>query len=142
MKKNYKLLADKIRIVVISSMIPFLDKFPVLETILKKNKHSSRDWDFFMTVAGLGLYYLIDETDYKKTDKILEQLSEAHKEMPKAISDFVRQSAEWKEEDFGTRVGYWVLSNIEGSKHKEEECGALATAIGDFLAKAVKDFSN
>lgn len=143
MGKNSELLVSGINIAVIGSLMPFRTKFPVLITILSKSKHPSNDWDFFMTVAGVGIYFLTNKTNVEEANKIANQLLEIDRQMPEAMDNFFSYIKKGGEAsvDLMADIGYWVLWNIMGDKPKYEECVALAPAIGTYLARVVNDLS-
>lgn len=140
---NNDFLIDGIRMATINSTVSFMDKFPILRTILSKSKHPSSDWDFFMVSAGVGIYFLTNKSYEKEADEITNQLSEIDKQMPDAVHDFfnfIRAKETSEELTFG--IGTWVLWNIMGEKPTLEECKELAPTIGKYLLKVVSDLSN
>jgi 23S rRNA A2030 N6-methylase RlmJ len=125
-------------------MTSFIDKFPILRTILSKSKRPSNDWDFFMTVAGVGIYFLTNKTNEEEANKIARRLSEIDRQMPEAMDNFFNYIEKGKKAGVSLTadIGYWVLWNTMGDEPTLEECTELAPAIGIFLMKVVSDFSN
>jgi len=144
MNTNNKLLVDGIHIAAIGSMTSFIDKFPILRTILSKSKHPSNDWDFFMIVAGVGIYFLTNRTNEEEANEIARQLLEIDRQMLEAMDNFFNYIEKGKKASVGLRtdIGCWVLWNIMGNEPTLEECTELAPAIGIYLMKVVSDFSN
>jgi len=58
------IFVKSINITVITALVPFIDKYPVLKELLNSSKNPSSDWDFYMTIAGVGSYL----QDYKVSD--------------------------------------------------------------------------
>ena len=142
MKTNTELLVDGLRIAIIGSMVPFVDKFPILRTILNKSQHPSDDWDFFMLSAGIGTYFLTNESSKEEANEIADQLSRIDKQIPDAIHNFFNYINKGQKAGINlvVDIGYWVLWNITGNEPTYEECKELAPAIGTYLMKLVGNF--
>ncbi|MDD5231699.1 MAG: hypothetical protein PHC43_10255, partial [Candidatus Marinimicrobia bacterium] len=69
-----KILVKWINLAAIGALIPFINKYPILQTILSRSKHPSSDWDFFMTVAGVGMYLSIKKVNKEEYKEIENQL--------------------------------------------------------------------
>lgn len=124
-----------INIAAISATTPFINKFPILTTVLNKSERSTADWDFFMTIAGAGLYLIANKSNENVHKEIVTQLFELDKQMPEGLANFFAYIENSKDEDTDIRikVGLWVLWNIIGSTPTEEESKELAPAIGSYL---------
>ncbi len=132
-----------VNLTAIESLGGFLDKYPSLSLILKQSKHPSQDWDFFMTVAGTGLYlYSRHKTD-EEIKNVSYDLAKIHKEMPAAMNnylEFTYNSMKAKEAEVNAVTGIWILWNIMGHAPEYEESKALAPAIGTFLSLVISEF--
>lgn len=141
--EKYKLIVKGVNIVASGSQNNFIDKFPVLLKILSKSKNPLMDWIFFMTVAGVGIYFLTNKSTEKEAIEISEELKKINKQMPQAMDHFFDYVEQQKEAGVNLEaiIGYWVLWNIMNAEPTLEECTALAPAIGVFLSKVVSDLS-
>ena len=140
----YNLFVKGINVAVIGALATFMDKYPVLLTVLNKSKHPSSDWDFFMTVAGAGSYLLTNKVGQDTFKEILRQLSELDSQMPEGLNNFFSFMEERKNEDNNTEaeIGFWVLWNVKGNPPAHDESKELAPAIGNFLFNVIKDLSH
>ena len=134
------------RVVVASSLTSFLDRFPILEGILKKT--GAERWDFFMTLAGVGatLSMVMDDENISDEDKrgfsyaLRDSLNEWHKLGYQAFADlskFVRHNTDSGMEQH-TAIGAWVIWNLKDDQPTEEELD-LAPVIGKYLLAAAQD---
>jgi len=134
-----KLNIKYLNTLVITSLVPFLDKYPELKDILNASQNSASNWDFFMTVAGAGLYLTANE----KVDdnEIRNQLAEIDKQMPTALGNFYCFIKNNKSDKLSIEsvIGFWVLWNIKGQTPTENESKNLAPAIGRYLSKLISD---
>ncbi len=136
------LLVKGINIAVIGVIAPLKKQYPVLTSVLNKSKHPLNDWDFFMTVAGVGLYLLRDKVSDEKKEQILKQLAELDKQMPEGIDNFMEFVEKDKDMDIRITVGFWVLWNIGGEAPTHDESKELAPVIGNYLLNVIKDFES
>jgi len=130
-----------INIAVVTALVPFIDKYPVLKKLLNKSKNPSSDWDFYMTVAGVGSYFLINKVSETKHKKLLIELAEFDKQGVEALNNFTVFIENNKNEgiDLKASVGFWVLWNIKGIQPTQDESRELAPAIGAYLHKIISD---
>ena len=56
-------VVDGVRLASIGIKTPLQEKFPILTSILSKSKNPSKDWDFFMTSAGIAIAILCNQND-------------------------------------------------------------------------------
>lgn len=143
METDIGLLVDGLRLRVVGSVTIFENKFPVLRTILNKSQHPTNDWTFFMTVAGMGTYFLTNRSNEEEAKEIAKRLSEINKQMPEAMDNFFGYINKNKETSVNLTItiGHWVLWNIIRGNPTHEECKELAPAIGTYLMKIISDFS-
>lgn len=134
-------LVKGLNIAVIGALTPFFDKYPVLKSVLNKSKRPSNDWDFFMTVAGVGTYLLKNKVTKERHEEIINQLAELDIQMPEGLNNFNKfvENSTKANVDNTAIVGVWVLWNIAGEAPTHEESKALAPAIGYYLLNVVKD---
>lgn len=139
------LLVKWINIAVMGALTVFVDKYPVLRTVLSKSKRPSDDWDFFMTIAGVGVYLLMFKFSDEDHKKVMTQLSEFDSQMLGGINnlfDYIEGQKGNAGVGFEKKIGFWVLWNIAGDAPSIEESTALAPAIGIYLEKVVKDITS
>jgi len=131
-KLNIKYLNN----LVITSLVPFLDKYPELKDFLNANQGSVNRWDFYMTIAGAGLYLT---TNKKVNDgKIRNQLAQIDKKMPAGLDNFYSFINNKKKNlDIKIVVGFWVLWNIKGQAPTRNESKNVAPAIGQYLSNTI-----
>ena len=136
-------LVKSINLVAITALVPFIDKYPVLKGLLNKSKNPSSDWDFYMTVAGVGVYLLTNKVSEARYKELLIDLAEFDKQSAEALNDFKAFIENNKNEgiDLKTSVGFWVLWNIKGSWPTYDESRDLALAIGAYLHKIISDLT-
>lgn len=130
-----------INTIVITALVPFIDKYPVLKELLNSSKNPSSDWDFYMTVAGVGSYLLTNKDSGTKHKEILIELAEFDKQGVEALNNFTMfiENNKNKGIDLKASVGFWVLWNIKGSQPTQDESRELAPAIGVYLYKIISD---
>lgn len=121
-------------------MKAFLDRFPELKEIMSASKNPANDWDFFMVVAGIGIYNHQHSKNSATHSDLIEQLSEIDPQMPLALNDFNSFVSKDKN-DLLASAGLWVLWNIKGESPSYKESYKLAPSIGKYLENIVKDFA-
>lgn len=131
----FKLNIQHFHIAIISSLVPFLDRFKEFKSIIKR----ASDWDFFMTTAGVGLYLITSEASPQDDKEAREKLAEINKEMPKALDDF--NSFQKPKELLLPSIGLWVLWNLKGAEPTQKETQELAGRIGHYLSKVVSELT-
>lgn len=138
---NSDMFVKEINIAVISALVPFVDRYPTLKNVLEKSKRSSNDWDFFMTVAGVGTFLMVNEIDKEGREKLVRQLIDLDKQMTGALINlevFLKNNSGMNVNKSAI-VGLWVLWNIAGEAPTHEVGQILAPAIGSYLLNLVKD---
>jgi len=132
-----------INIAVITALVPFIDKYPILKKLLNKSENPSSDWDFYMTVAGVGSYFLTNKVSEIKHKELLIELAELDKQGVEALNNFTVFIENNKNEgiDLKASIGFWVLWNIKGSQPTQDESRELAPAIGAYLQKIISDLA-
>ena len=132
-----------IKLAAIGLLIPIMDRYPILETILRKNRHSSSNWDFFMTVAGVGMYFLTNEISKEEYAEVMNQLTELDKQMEDAINNLFSYTETLNSEDIKiqTVIGFWVLWNITGEPPTDDESNELAPVIGMCLYNVINSLN-
>lgn len=136
---KYELLIKGVHLASISTLM-FLERYPELKAVLNRSKQPGSDWDFFMTVGGVGIYLERNQLSKEDGEDLLGQLAEFNKEMPPAIHNLAKFLAKDSEHRLTTQVGFWVLWNIGGEAPTHKESERLAPAIGNYLMNVVKDF--
>lgn len=121
-------------------MKAFLDRFPELKEVVRTSKNPTDDWDFFMVVAGVGIYHHQHSKNSAAQIDLIEQLTEIDPQMPLALNDFNSFVSKDKH-DLLASTGLWVLWNIKGEAPSYEESSRLAPSIGKYLENIVKDFA-
>lgn len=143
-------VVDGVRLASIGIKTPLQEKFPILTSILSKSKNPSKDWDFFMTSAGIAIAILCNQNDEMFKKNILEKanniknINRPHSTLNwgRAVSDLFNFMENYKDTDINmqSQIGLWVLWNIGGEKPSYDECKELAPIIGMYLTKVVNDF--
>jgi len=135
-------IVDTVNLISISSMVSFLDKYPILKEILKESKNPSNDWDFYMTAAGSGIVLISSETYKGEHDEIKNRASEIDKDIPRAIDDFISFMNKGNVSDdlIPANIGLWVLWNLKQAEPSNEEVKELAPVIGNFLLQIIFDW--
>lgn len=135
------MLVNIINIAAIGALKTFTDRYPILLNILNKSKHSTNDWDFFMTAAGTGMYLLINEVSDKEYKDITNQLKKINEQLVEAVNNLFSYIETRKNSDIQiqTLIGFWVLWNILGDPPTQEECKELASAIGVYLYNIINN---
>lgn len=131
--------------IVISSTRSFMDKYPVLLKILARSKKGFNDWDFYMTVAMVGIYFMSNKVGKEEAENIYNQLQQLDKQMPEALNNFFdfldkKDAKHTNLSQLTAIIGVWVLWNIVGDTPSLEECRELAPAIGSYLSKALNSY--
>jgi len=121
-----------------SSTITFIDKYPMIEPIVKAQGTDS--WDFFMTVAGVKVGLLNFESNHKRKE-LHELLAGLEEHFPKwnpnalaAYDDlitFIQKNVSGGIDEL-TAIGIWVLWNQKQEAPSPEET-SIAPSIGRFL---------
>ncbi len=128
--------------IAISSLTSFLDKFPDLEPIFKaRGAHGPADWDFFMTVAGVGAALLVvganpgEEDSHQFGQGLQQHLAKWDPNAPAAFDDLTKFTERNVSAgvDRLTTIGLWVLWNVKQATPTDDEM-AMAPAVGRFLA--------
>ncbi len=125
--------------VAIDLLVPMLDKFPELKGVLNSSKGADIAWDFFMTVAGVGIYLLTHKVSEEEYKEILKELVEVYPKGKLGLEnfmDFMERDKE-NEVDYQVRTGVWVLWNLKGGFPTSDETDRLAPAIGNLLERVV-----
>lgn len=138
--KTHKNLAIGLRLATTTSMKAFLDRFPELKEVIQTSKNPTDDWDFFMVVAGVGIYHNQHSKNSVAQTDLIEQLTEIDPQMPLAFNDFNSFISKDKH-DLLASAGLWVLWNIKGEAPSYKESSKLAPSIGKYLENIVKDFA-
>jgi len=142
MSDNKKYTAvDVIKMLALSSLVPMMDKFPLLEQTLKSSKSNNpaEEWDFYLVSACSGIILLTNENYEGEHQAVEERLNEIDKNYMRAVSDlsiFLENSSD----DVDVRVaniGYWVLWNVKKDKPSDEELKTLAFPIGQYVMNTV-----
>lgn len=134
---------DAIKTVAITSLVPFLDRYPSLQNLLKssKSENPTDDWDFFITSACVGIILLTRE-EYKGEHKKMEtRLNELDKNYMRAVND-LSKFMENTSDDLNTRLatlGHWILWNVKKTEPTTEEIQNLSLPIGNYIVKVVYD---
>ncbi len=120
---------------VIGILTPLKEKYPKLLEILNYSKHPSNDWDFFMTVGGVGYYVIKNKIDEEGISEIKKQLNEIDAQLPSALDNFFDFINKYDDlgGDLVSKIGFYVLWNIKGNRPSYSECKELAPAIGNYL---------
>jgi hypothetical protein len=134
------------KILSISSLPNFSDRFPSLKKLIKSSKNTD-DWDFFMTVGGVAMGIMLIEPNLSKrafnqfTQGLAEYFIKWNPHGAGAFDDlkkFVQRTASLRIE-YSTAIGLWVIWNIKHNKPNEDELKG-AKAIGNFLFSGLKDW--
>jgi hypothetical protein len=136
-------LINGIHLAVVGATAAFLQKYPVLRRILSKSQRPKNDWDFYMTVAGLGVYYLRHKVSPHRHSALMAAISQFDRQMPEGLSNLYGYFASHTDANIDSRikVGFWVLWNIAGEPPTQEESRDLAPAIGVYLDRVVTDLA-
>jgi hypothetical protein len=125
----------------VSSFPCFKKRFPDLESMI--NEHGKDDWDFFMTVAGVGVaMQTIGKTPPEQdihafAAGIQQNFSKWNAKADEAFQDlrkFTKRNLSIGI-DFITTYGLWVLENIKKDTPTPEE-RSIAPVIGRFLVES------
>lgn len=132
---------DAIKTLVITSLVPMIDKFPLLKDTLNSSKSNNPadEWDFFMTSACAGII-LITKEEYKGEHEAVEnRLKELDKNYMSAVTDLMK-FMEKGSDDLNQRIatlGYWILWNVKQDKPTDEELQQLSLPIGNYIMTVV-----
>ena len=132
-----------LNIAIITALVQFIDKYPILKETLNKSKNPSKDWDFFMTIAGVGSYLSTNRVSEEKHKEILAELVEYDKQGVEVLYNFIGFIGKntSNETDLSAVVGFWVLWNIRGNPPTHEESSELAPAIGTYIQTVINDLT-
>lgn len=130
--KNPNSFISGAKVIVIGTLIPLMDKYPNLTTIMNIGNRSAEDFDFFMLVGIIG-YYLYNIDSEKETDSMLSELQkhgEKYLLAMKNLQSYVNPSI--KNVELKLLLGMWVLHNLKGDWPTQEET-RIASAIGELI---------
>lgn len=140
-------LVKLVELQAISSLVPFGDKIPVIYQLLKQSKNGPKDWDFFVTAAGVGtatfvltyFLHLDRKTVQILTGKINSDVKEWDKQGSAAVSNFINfvSTNIQKNINIQTAVGAWIIWNLKNGEPTNEEI-APAQILGSFLLDSIK----
>ena len=123
----------------IVSLTTLLDKFPLLESVLKnsKNKDPAKAWDFCITVALAFL--LQSKFNLFEREDFIKILNAEDPTMVGALIDLEGLVSEMiKDVDLDAIAGIWVLWNIKGGKLTTNEITELPQVMGSWLNASVQ----
>lgn len=132
---------DAIKTLAITSLVPMVDKFPLLKDLLNSSKSNNPadEWDFFMTSACAGII-LISSEEYKGEHEAVEnRLNELDKNYMMAVND-LKQFMEKASDDLDQKIatlGYWLLWNVKKDKPSDDELQQLSLPIGNYVMSVV-----
>lgn len=141
MGNNSITAVDAIKTMVITSLVPMIDKFPILKTLLNSSQSEkpAEEWDFFMVSAITGVILLTNEEYKGEHDAIEERLNELDRNYMKAVNDlssFMEKTTDNLDERIAT-IGYWVLWNVKKDKPTDDELQQLSLPIGNYVMGVV-----
>jgi len=125
----------------ITSLVPFMDRYPSIQDFLRlsKSDNPTDDWDFFITSACVGIILLTRE-EYKDEHKNIEtRLNELDKNYMRAVKDlskFMKNTSDDLDTKLAT-IGHWVLWNIKKAEPTTEEIQNLSLPIGNYIMNMV-----
>lgn len=132
---------DAIKTLAITSLVPMIDKFPLLKDLLNSSKsdNPADEWDFFMTSACAGII-LISSEEYKGEHEAVEnRLNELDKNYMMAVNDlkkFMEKASDDLDQNIAT-LGYWLLWNVKKDKPSDDELQQLSLPIGNYIMSVV-----
>ena len=141
MSENNVTAVDAIKTLVITSLVPLIDKYPLLADTLNssESENPTAEWDFYMISACAGIILMSNE-EFKGEHKAIEdRLNELDKNFMRAIVDlskFIENSTDNYDEGIAT-IGYWVIWNIKKNKPTDEELKFLSLQIGNYIMNIV-----
>lgn len=129
---------DAIKTLVVTSLVPMIDKFPLLKDLIdsSKSSHPVDEWDFFMISACAGVILLTSENHSGEHEIIRNQLRELDEEYLLAVDDlakFMEKVPEDELDQFIATLGYWVLWNVKKDKPTDAELQQLSLPIGKYV---------
>lgn len=129
---------DAIKTLVVTSLVPMIDKFPLLKDLINSSKssHPADEWDFFMTSACVGVILLTSENHNGEHELIKNQLRELGEKYLLAVNDlakFIEKVPEDELDQFIATLGYWVLWNVKKDKPTDAELQQLSLPIGKYI---------
>lgn len=141
MNKKSVTAVDAIKPMVITSLVPMIDKYPLLKDLLNTSKSESPtdNWDFFMTSACAGIILITREEyegEHNATESRLNELDKNYMRAIKDFSSFLEKASDDMNEQLGT-IGYWILWNVKKDKPTDDELQQLALPIGNYVMSVV-----
>jgi len=142
MSGNNKVTAvDAIKMLAISSLVPMMDKFPLLEQTIKASKSDkpAEEWDFFIVSACVGLVLMTDESYKGEHEAIENRLNDLDKNYLRAVNDlskFFGNAPDDLDVQIAT-IGHWVLWNVKKDNPTDDEIKTLAFPIGQYIMNTV-----
>lgn len=143
MSSNNVTVVDAIKTLAITSLVPMIDKFPLLKDLLNSSKsdNPADEWDFFITSACAGIILLSSEEYKGEHQAVKERLNELDKNYMNAVNDlskFMEKSPEELDMRLAT-LGNWILWNVKKFEPTSEEIQRLSLPIGNYIMKVVHD---
>ena len=138
-----RLNIKELHINAISSLMPFYTNYPQMKSVLESNPKSTENWDFYMTVAGIGVFVSSIKLTAKAQKELHTEIESLNPEMVEALTDFMEFNGKGKTDDetMSGNVGIWVLWNVKGTAPTNDEYNVIAPAIEKYLVRVVKELS-
>jgi hypothetical protein len=132
-----------LRTLIITSLLPMMERYPELEGVINKSGSTS-NWDFFMTVAGVGWYIYTREPNEKVFKEVAREMAIIDEEMTGALSNYLNfmLSNSKLEVQLTNTAGMWVLWNMLGEFPEHADSAKLAPAIGTYLSNLIDDLES
>lgn len=135
-----------INAVAISSFTPFLENFPQFERIIKDRGFLdvTKDWDFFMTVAGIGVAVRIcnNQLSPEFFDTLQRYFPKIDPNASAAFEDLLKFAERNSEKmDPIEACGTWVVFNVKQETPTNDEM-SIGPVIGKFLASNLDGWWN
>lgn len=132
---------DAIKTLVITSLVPMIDKFPLLKDTLNSSKSNNPadEWDFFMTSACSGIILMTNEEYKGEHEAVQNRLTELDKNYMVAVDDllkFMEKASDDLDQKLAT-LGYWILWNVKKDKPTDVELQQLSLPIGNYIMTVV-----
>lgn len=125
----------------VSSYSTLLDHYPQLDMLAAADNLG--DWDFFMTVAGVGTAFMMIadrvplDDQRSVSEAVAQELRSWNSQGYAALTDFIgfmKRSVDGGI-DLPDAIGTWVIWNLKQGCPSQQELG-LARPMGIFLVKA------
>ncbi len=132
-----------LRTLIISALLPMMERYPELEGVVNKSGGTS-NWDFFMTVAGVGWYIYTRKPNEKVFKEVAREMATVDEDMTAALSnylDFMLSNSKLEIQPTNT-AGMWVLWNMLGESPEHADSAKLAPAIGTYLSNVIDGLEN